>query len=216
MNKLFDINNPFFKFMSKFFDLMVLSLIFTVCCIPIVTIGPAITALYYSTVKNVRRDRSYAYKEFFHSFKRDFRQSIISWLIILGVTIVILLDIRILNVSQDKTIGPFRIVYLVAIALIAFITMYVFPLISRFTLSMKDLFKLAFFLSLKYFPETILSLVILAAGFVALYVSYFVFLFFVPGAVAILISFPMEHVLKKTLKQIGTGEDNNPDQWYEE
>ena len=71
MNKLFDINNPFFKFMSKFFDLMVLSLIFTVCCIPIVTIGPAITALYYSTVKNVRRDRSYAYKEFFHSFKRD-------------------------------------------------------------------------------------------------------------------------------------------------
>ena len=32
-------------------DLIVLNLLFLVCCIPVVTIGPAITALHYVTTK---------------------------------------------------------------------------------------------------------------------------------------------------------------------
>ena len=36
-------------------DLIVLNLLFLVCCIPVVTIGPAITALHYVTTKMAGR-----------------------------------------------------------------------------------------------------------------------------------------------------------------
>ena len=85
MGNLFNMDNFFFRFMGKFFDAAVLSIVFTLCCIPVITIGPATTALYYATVKSVRRDRSYPIKEFFHSFKRDFRQSFIMELILIIV-----------------------------------------------------------------------------------------------------------------------------------
>ena len=38
--------NPVIAFLNKMADLILLNLIFLLCCIPVVTIGPAITALY--------------------------------------------------------------------------------------------------------------------------------------------------------------------------
>ena len=47
MNRLFNIDNPVMQFLSKMFDLIVLNLIFILSCIPIITIGASISALYY-------------------------------------------------------------------------------------------------------------------------------------------------------------------------
>ena len=41
----------------KLVDLLWLSIIFFVTCIPVFTIGPALTALYYTVVKFIRRER---------------------------------------------------------------------------------------------------------------------------------------------------------------
>ena len=41
MGNLFNMDNFFFRFMGKFFDAAVLSIVFTLCCIPVITIGPA-------------------------------------------------------------------------------------------------------------------------------------------------------------------------------
>ena len=216
MNRLFDINNPFFRFMSKFFDIMVLSIVFVIFFVLLLIIGLAITALYYFIAIAVIRDRSYPVKEFFHAFKRDFRQSAIVGIIILAISAIIVVDIRIVIGTGDAKLGSLKIAYVVVALLIAFISTYIFPLISRFSLKMKDLFKLAFFLSFKHFLSTILCVLILAAGVVGVFVSMGLFLLFIPGLVALLISFPMEKVLKKTLEQIGTGTDHNADQWYAE
>ena len=51
MSKLFDLNNPFFSFLSKVADLIILSFLWFVCCLPIVTIGPSSSALYYVMLK---------------------------------------------------------------------------------------------------------------------------------------------------------------------
>ena len=44
--KLFDFDNPVWSACSKVFDLILLNIIFILCCIPVITIGPAITLLY--------------------------------------------------------------------------------------------------------------------------------------------------------------------------
>ena len=64
MSKFFSADNKLFILMSKIFDVMVLGLMWLVFCIPIITIGPASTAMYYTMVKVIRRERSYLFKEF--------------------------------------------------------------------------------------------------------------------------------------------------------
>lgn len=54
MGSLFNLDNPIWRFMGKLVDVFILTLLWAVCCIPIITIGPASTAVYYVTLKLVR------------------------------------------------------------------------------------------------------------------------------------------------------------------
>ena len=60
-------------------DLIVLNLLFLVCCIPVVTIGPAITALHYVTTKMAgeKERHSGGRQFFFKSFRANFRQGVL-------------------------------------------------------------------------------------------------------------------------------------------
>ena len=56
MGRIFDMDNKFFWFMSKVADLCILNIICVVCCIPIITAGASITAMYYVTLKMLRNE----------------------------------------------------------------------------------------------------------------------------------------------------------------
>ena len=53
MRRIFDINNPVFNLIGKIMDVIVLHFFWVVCSLPIVTFGPATTALYFSLMKTV-------------------------------------------------------------------------------------------------------------------------------------------------------------------
>ena len=74
MGSLFNLDNPIWRFMGKLVDVFILTLLWAVCCIPIITIGPASTAVYYVTLKLVRDEESYTVRSFFKSFKENFKQ----------------------------------------------------------------------------------------------------------------------------------------------
>ena len=63
LEAIFNPENAVFCLMNKMLDLMVLSLVWALCCIPIITAGAASAALYHAVVKSVRR-RSF---EFFRA-----------------------------------------------------------------------------------------------------------------------------------------------------
>ena len=69
--------NPVIAFLNKMADLILLNLIFLLCCIPVVTIGPAITALYAVSLRSVRYGDGYVIQTFFRSFKQNFKQSFV-------------------------------------------------------------------------------------------------------------------------------------------
>lgn len=56
--------NPVIAFLNKMADLILLNLIFLLCCIPVVTIGPAITALYAVSLRSVRYGDGYVIQTF--------------------------------------------------------------------------------------------------------------------------------------------------------
>lgn len=54
--KLFDIEGPLMQGLTKIADLMILNLLTILCCLPIFTIGAALTALHYQVLKMVRHE----------------------------------------------------------------------------------------------------------------------------------------------------------------
>ena len=83
MDRIFNMDNKFFVFMGRVADLMILNILCIICCIPIITIGASVTAMYYVTLKMARNEESYIVRSFFKSFKENFKQATVIWLVAL-------------------------------------------------------------------------------------------------------------------------------------
>ena len=171
----FNYDNPVWRFIGKFFDIMILNVLWFVCSIPIVTIGASTTAVYYVTLKLVRDEEGATIKSFFKSFKENFKQSTIIWLLMLAAGAVIGFDMYFFLVMQTEAstfrtvmisiFGGFGILYL-------FIGLFVFPLQSRFYNPVKRTLFNAFFMSVRHFLQTIGMLAInIGIPFLALFVA---------------------------------------------
>ena len=64
MNRFFNMDNKFFVFMGRVADLLLMNFLCILCCIPVVTAGASITALYYVTLKMARDEESYIARSF--------------------------------------------------------------------------------------------------------------------------------------------------------
>ena len=149
MGRIFNMDNKFFTFMSRVADLIILNVVFIVCCIPIVTIGASVTAMNYVTMKMARNE--------------NFKQATIIWLILLVAGLLLGMDFRI--VQQVESTGLLKVVtyglYMVAL-IYAMVLSYIFPLLAKFDNTIKNTFKNAMLMSIRHLPFTI---VILLVGF---------------------------------------------------
>lgn len=116
MDRFFNMDNKFFTFMSRVADLIILNLLCIVCCIPVVTIGPSIAAMFYVTLKMVRNEESYIVRGFFKSFKQNLKQGIVINLIMLAAALLLYFDISICR-STPGTIGKVLMVLFMMIDL---------------------------------------------------------------------------------------------------
>jgi len=159
MGRIFELDSPVMNFLNKMADLIGLNLLAAICCIPIFTIGASMTALHYVALKIVRNEEGYIVKGFFKSFKENFKQATIIWLILLAVMFILLGDLIIFIYSGINFPSWLKIVLLVAAILIVFATMHVFPLLSRFENSVKNTYKNSLLMGILAFPKTILMMV---------------------------------------------------------
>lgn len=162
MGKFFNIDSPIMSGLNKLADLIWLNILTFICCIPIVTVGASITALNYVALKMVRDEEGYVTKEYFKSFKQNFKQATIIWLIMLLVTAVIIGDLFIF-IFTDIAFPSWVRVALVAISVLAvFATMHVFPILARFENTVANTFKNSFYMGILHLPKTILMMIIWA------------------------------------------------------
>lgn len=160
---LFNYDNPVWRFIGKFFDILILNILWMVCSIPVFTIGASTTAVYYVTLKLVRDEEGSTAKEFFKSFRENFKQATAIWLVLLVAGTLIAGDIyffiRVQNMSSSL-----RMVMLAIFAgfglIWSGIGLFVFPLQCRFYNPVKKTLFNAFFLSIRHFLQTLGILVI--------------------------------------------------------
>lgn len=160
MDKIFNLDSPIMRGLSKMADIIWLNILTVVCCIPIITIGAALTAQHYVVLKMVRDEDSYITRSFFKSFKMNFRQATCIWLIFFAFILMFVTDIYIFLYS-DMEFPRFLIVIVCALAMIvAIVGVYVFPVLSKFDNSVKNTIYNSFKIALISLPKTILMLVI--------------------------------------------------------
>lgn len=185
MGRLFSLDSPVMIFLSRVADLLLLNLLVLIMCIPVITIGAAFTGMHYVLLKMARNEEGYIIQPFFKSFKENFKQATIVWLIILVFFTIFIVDILIINNSGIQFAAWLGIV-LIAVGILAIMTIiYIFPLIARFRNTIRGTFKNALFMSILSFPKTILMIVIYIIPIVIIFLSPnlipFVFLLGISG-----------------------------------
>ncbi len=185
MGRFFNMDSPLFSFLNRVADLIILNLLTLVCCIPIFTVGAAMTGLNYVCLKMVRNEEGYIVRGFFKSFKQNFKQATVIWLLILLVIGVLAGDIFILGYST--VVFPTWIkVALLAVGLIILVgIMHVFPVLARFENTIRNTFRNSLYMGILTLPKTILMVVIWILPVVITALSFqafpFVFLLGISG-----------------------------------
>lgn len=160
----------FFSYESKFSQLLLkicyscyLNLLWFVCSIPIFTIGASTTALYYTSLKVIRGEESSLTRQFFHSFRENFKQSTILWLIMAGVGLFLAGDIYILYHLRLSTSGPLAVFWTVILAIVIAASviwvielLFLFPLVASVSNSNLAMLKNAFLIATHYLFAAIL------------------------------------------------------------
>lgn len=157
MSKLFRMDSPLMRFLTKIADLMVLNILFCVTSIPLITIGASWTALYSVTLKMVRDEEGSVSRSYFRSFRQNFRQATLLWLGVLVVLVLLVLDIRVLNGMTGGTAPGLLRVGVEILALLGIMVLqYLFPSLARFEASLADTLKNACMMALAHLPKTAL------------------------------------------------------------
>ena len=155
MNKLFDLNNPFFSFLSKVADLIILSFLWFVCCLPIITIGPSSSALYYVMLKIARKEDVQVTACFFKGFKENFKQGLAYSVIFVILSAVLVVD-YFTALNMPGTAGGVSTGIFLAMGVWLCCTMfYTFPLQAQFYNTVKQTLINAILLALRKFPMTV-------------------------------------------------------------
>lgn len=198
MAGLFDYENKLMTGLNKIYDCMLVSILWCILSIPVVTIGATTTALYYTVNKSIRHSRGYAYKEFFSAFKSNFKQSTIVWMINLFVIILGVADCYILY-KLWESIPIAKVIAVIIVAFLIFLAMwmlYVYPYMARFALPTKALMKNCAIIAMANFHWSFLLLLLFIVSVV---VSYFlaVVAIFVPVIYMVIANRIIERVFRK-------------------
>ncbi len=217
MSNFFNLENPLFTVLSKICDLILVSMAYIVLCIPIVTIGPASTALYYAVVKAIRRERGYVFREFFRSFRLNFKRALIIGVVLTIIFFILGYDLIYAYglAKPESTKGSLLMGVFIGIEFLTVsFSIYVYPILSRFDMTLKHLIKATVFMSMRHLHFTIVMIVVNALAVVISY-FFFPFILIAPAGVMYVNSFMMEKVLKKYMPESeGPPEETGKDEWY--
>ena len=158
MSRFFNHDNPVMEFIAKIFDLVILNLIFIFSCVPIITIGASTSALSYVTLKMVRGEDPYIWRNFWKSFRQNFKQGTLVWIFSILIFIFLGMDFYIINSQNTSLFAVVRILLWIVCAVALSVFLYVFPVISHFVCTTKQALKNALLMTFGHLPYTLMML----------------------------------------------------------
>ena len=209
----------FFSYESKFSQLLLklcyacyLNLLWFLCSIPIITIGASTTALYYASLKIVRDEDNHVGAQFFRSFRENFRQATVIWLILLGLGLFLGADGYIVYHLRQSSLGPAGVLWTLVLAVLiaaavvyVIVLLHVFPLLASVSNTNTAMLKNAFLIGTHYLFATILVFAVHFAMFFVVVAWFTPLIVFGEGMCALLSAWLLNNIL---ISVSGSPEEN--------
>ena len=213
----FDSESPFSRLLGRVLDIVVLSVLWLVCSLPVVTVGPASAALYYSCAKCLRHQEPGPYRNFFSAFRQNLKTGIGATAVLLLLAVLLGAGYRFLAGaagSGSPVWGAVRVMYLVLLVIPVSVAACAFPLLSRFTYTVGALLSNSLRMTFRHLPRMVAAGA-LTATVVALTVLFWYcgVILLTPALCALLSTFLLEPVFRKYTPEAELDEGMEPP-WY--
>ena len=188
MDRNSKLKNGLIVFLTIVGDLMALNILWFICSLPIITIGPSTNALFTVTLKLAEGESVSVLKTFFKAFKENFKQTLIVGAFSVFVIVTLYADVNYILTVEGSIQKLYIVIACVVLAILLTTITYLNALIAKFNNSLKghiiNTLKLAFVNPI----QTILMWVIILIPFlcllfiqpiVLLYMGWFFILFLV-------------------------------------
>lgn len=161
MMKKLSVENPFFDFMGRLGDIVLLNLLFLAFSLPVVTIGASFTALYQSLEEIAEGEFISAYRNFTAAFKKHVRTGMKVWLVLLATGGVLMFDLIYLgSVGVQGNWGVVSIGVGCLLVLWEMAFCHIFRVLLTEEGRAPELLKKSMFQAVKNFPYTLLMMIL--------------------------------------------------------
>ncbi|WP_455618742.1 DUF624 domain-containing protein [Eisenbergiella sp.] len=194
---MFNQESTLVTILNKAADMVILSVLWCVCSLPVLTIGAASAALYHTSIRVLRQNRGYAFAAFRDSFKENLKQTIPFTALLLFLYALFGVTGYVCWQRPDSMIAGMYVFFsLFSILVCLTVQIHGFALMGRFHLSRQELFTLLVRLAFGHPVKNFLLLCLFLFA-VELSIYYPPLLFIVPAGFFFLSSYLQEPVFKK-------------------
>lgn len=194
---MFGYTGAFYTYTGKIFDLMVVSVLWLLGCLPIITTGASCSALYAAVSRSVRRDTGTVTAQFWKAYRRDLKGALPIWIGYMTAVFILLLNIGIVRSRMDGLVRLFFLMlYGFLTLLLLTVCCYAFPALSTFDMPASWIVKLSFYLLVRHLPVSALLLTIFAGAYALIFWRIMLILI-VPGIAALFTSYLVDPILER-------------------
>lgn len=141
MQEYFSLEGPVMGVLSKIMNFFILNICFMLGCLPVVTIGVSLSALYSVNLRMVKDEDGYIFREFWMAYKKNLKIGLQSTLLMVGIGCILMVDFFCTTVMEPAMAQFFRVILLIFCLLYLEIQIYLFSYIARFEDSLRNCIK---------------------------------------------------------------------------
>ena len=132
MRNIFNLESPIFRFLTSVFDFFLLNVVALLLCLPVVTAGAAITALYRVVLSYLdHSDESLSVGRLLREWVSCLKSATLPWMGFLGAALFLVVDIRVIGYMPETVRGIMAILAILLMNVLLLAGLFYFPLLSQ-------------------------------------------------------------------------------------
>lgn len=190
-------------YFRKFWNLILINLLYIVSCIPIVTIGPATAGITKLLRNYAREEHAFIWGDFIETAKKNFKQAFLYATLDLVVTIFLIFDFLAIGNIANRVMSILCMAAIfLALTVWSFMRFYIYNMMVTFRLTFKQLIKNAFIFCWVGFFRNLFTAIILLAVFIGVSMLNFPYQLLIYGTLffsfgGFLVNFMVQPLIKK-------------------
>ena len=171
MGKIFNLDAPIVQAVGKVGQMMLTTLLWLLCCLPVFTVGASTVAM-CRTMINLKEDKDCSFKVFFGAFRESFGKATILWLLLLACAALLLTGFYGMLLVENTLLRMAALmVFCLLFFLVYIVAIYVFPLTAYFENTVSGTIRNAIGMGLGNLRQTIFAIALTLLPLVLMLVS---------------------------------------------